>query len=106
MSRQCSQLILIVVLNFFAEKSKINICLLSTFSECLAPWTDVLALGQTDKTSTENLKQLSDVTPILQTTSTMIFNEILPCASYKRLKSMYLVVLIACFRVNVITYFT
>ncbi len=57
-SRQYSQLILIVVLHFFAEKSKINICLLSTFSECPAPCADMLALGQTNKTSTENLNQV------------------------------------------------
>jgi len=53
-------LILAVVLHsFFVEKKgKINICLLSTKSNCPAPWMDVLALGQTDKMSTENLNQV------------------------------------------------
>ncbi len=27
-------------------------------SECPAPWADMLALGQTNKTSTENLNQV------------------------------------------------
>ncbi len=62
-SRHCSQLIL-VVLHFFAEKSKINICLLSTFSECPAPWADMLALGQTKKKRHRKF-QPSDVTSIV-----------------------------------------
>jgi len=59
--RQSSQLILadvlyFLLLFFFLEKSQINICLHYTKSERPALWADMLALGQSDKMNTANLK--------------------------------------------------
>jgi len=46
--RQCSQLMLAVLLLFFQKKSKFNIYLLVPKSECPAPMAAILDLGQAD----------------------------------------------------------
>ncbi len=89
-SRQCSQLILIVVLHCLLKKVRL---IYASFLHFL----NVLVLGQTD---TDKTSKFDPHTPnnLNYDNDNSIGWNILPHASYEIRKSMYLVVHIACFR--------